>query len=40
MEVQRAESGDGVLGDGAVSPSPPSRGLGELPQRGLGRSLP
>jgi len=27
-EGRRAESGDGVLGDGAAGPSPPARGVG------------
>ena len=45
-EVGRAESGDGVLGEGSDCPSPPARGTGErckllgerckLPQRGPG----
>ena len=36
-EARRAESGGGVLGEGAASPSPLDRGPGErceLPQRG------
>jgi len=40
-EARRAESGGGVLGEGAAAPSPPARGSGEcckLPQRGSGRS--
>ena len=42
-KAQRAESGDGVLGEATASPSPPTKGncrLRErckLPQRGLGR---
>ena len=37
---ERAESGDGVLGEGTASPSPPTRGLQKrckLPQQGSGR---
>ena len=39
-EARRAESGGGVLEEGAASPSPPAREFGErckLPQRGPGR---
>ena len=28
LEARRAESGGGVLGEGAASPSPPARGSG------------
>jgi len=42
LEAHRAESGGGVLGEGAVSPPPHQpEGLGErceLPQQGPGRS--
>ena len=37
----KAESGDGVLEEGAATPSPPARGSGEhceLPQRGSERN--
>ena len=41
LEARRAENGDGVLGNGAASPSLPARGVGErckLLQRGPGRN--